>query len=95
MSNKNRNKGGANRQQPQAKAKAPVKELAEIEVCYWTNPRHSVKFGLMTGLVTKEQAAWYDSVTPEGTTYKNATSSYDPIEKRHKDARKRLKNKDN
>lgn len=68
--------------------------LEEIEECYWDNPVHCNKFGLMTGRVTKEQAAWYDSVTPDGVSYKDATLSYDPIEKRKKEARKKFENRE-
>lgn len=90
MSGKKRNKGGTNKQP----SNGPSLELKEIEECYWDNPVHSKKFDLMTGRVTKEQAAWYDSVTPDGVSYKDATLSYDPIEKRKKEARKKFENRE-
>lgn len=90
MSGKKRNKGGTNKQP----SNGPVQGLEEIDVCYWNNPVHCNKFGLMTGRITKEQAAWYDSVTPDGVSYKDATLSYDPIEKRKKEARKKFENRE-
>lgn len=91
MSNRsNRNKGGANKKQ----SKAPVQELKEIEVCYWSNPVYfsNPKFGLQEGLVTKEAAAEYERVTPDATKLEDAVLDYDPKAKKIKEAKKRASN---
>ena len=90
MGRTQRNKGGVNKQP----ANASVKKLDPIDKCYWENPTHNIRFGLMTGLVTPEQAAWFDDHTPEGISYKDYVLDYDPIEKHKKEARKRLENRE-
>lgn len=70
--------------QEDPKPKAKAKSIPDM---YWKNPTYFQKFGTVTGLVTKAQAAEFNKITPKETSLSNWTLSYDPIAKRLKEAK--------
>lgn len=58
---------------------------------FWANPTFFQKFGTVTGEVTPEQEIEWEKVSGEFSDITTKVMDYDPIAKRHSEARKAMR----